>query len=326
LRRLLITGGAGFIGSHLADRLVAHGERVIAVDDLSTGRRANVAHLMNDRRFRLVVGSAADPALMDGLVKSCDAVVHLAAAVGVQLIREQRLRSLLTNASVSTVVLEAAARHGRPIMIASSSEVYGYNAPTPVSEDSPRVVGTAGDLRASYATAKAMEETLADAYAREHGLPLVTVRLFNTVGPRQRADYGMVLPKFVEEALACRPLRVYGDGLQTRCFAHVLDVVEALHELLGCPRAAGQVINVGSEEEVSILDLARRALAATGATTSIELVAYPDGFLEPRRRVPDTSKIRSLVGWAPRRDLDDTIRDVIEEHRGRNGRLLEAVG
>lgn len=315
----LVTGGAGFIGSHLCDLLAADGEDVIALDDLSTGRRANLAHLSD--RVTLVVGSAAEPARVDRLVAAVDVVVHLAAAVGVELIREQPLRSAMTNVAATSAVLEAALRHDRPVLVASSSEVYGYAAPVPVAEDALRVSGAAGDMRASYSAAKALEESLAMAAAHEHGLPVTVARLFNTVGPRQRSDYGMVIPRFAERALAGLPLRVYGDGRQTRCFAHVLDVVQALRGLAGNLAASGEVFNVGSQEEVSVIDLARRVMNGAGVTLPIELVPFPDDFREAGRRVPDIEKIGERIGWAPTRDLDTIIHDVLAEH----GRVPAAV-
>lgn len=310
----LITGGAGFIGSHLADRLVARGKHVVVLDDLSTGRRDNVAALTARRRFRLVVGSANNAALVDELVRSCDVVVHLAAAVGVELIRRQPLRSALTNTTTTTTVLDAAARHGKRVLIASSSEVYGYGAPVPVAETAERVLGAAGDMRTSYAASKALEESMALAWAYEHGLPVVVARLFNTAGPRQRFDYGMVLPRFVRRALTGRPLRVLGDGGQSRSFSHVLDVVEALQRLIESPGAACDVFNVGRSEEVTVLQLAERVMEATGTTGPVELVPYPHGFREARRRVPDVTKIRNCIGWTATRDLDSIIHDVIAEH------------
>jgi nucleoside-diphosphate-sugar epimerase len=313
--RFLVTGGAGFIGSHLCDLLVARGEAVVAVDDLSTGSRANVAQLTGNPRFRLVVGSAIDPRLMDRLVGEADVVVHLAAAVGVELIRSRPLRSARTNALATLTVLDMAVRHGRRVLLASSSEVYGYDAPVPVGEDAIRTSGAASDMRASYGAAKAFEESLALACAHEDGLPVVVARLFNTVGPRQRAQHGMVVPRFVEQALAGRPLRILGDGRQTRSFAHVLDVAEALRLLAEAP-ATGEVFNVGRPEEVSILELAQRIVAATGRAVPLELVPYPDDFCETRRRVPDVTRIRAHVGWESSRDLDTIIGDVVAERRG----------
>jgi UDP-glucose 4-epimerase len=309
----LVTGGAGFIGSHLCDLLIARGEEVVALDDLSTGRRVNLAPLADSPRFRLVVGSAADAPLVDDLARSCDVVVHLAAAVGVELIRRRPLESALSSVAATMTVLEAARRHERPILVASSSEVYGYAAPVPVGEDTERVSGGAKDARASYSASKALEESLAFACAREHGLPVVVARLFNTVGPRQRSDYGMVIPRFVEGALAGTPLRVYGDGSQTRCFAHVLDVVEALAGLAGNPAAAGDVFNVGSQEEVSVRELADRVMRAAGVQLPLELVPMADDFREARRRVPDIGRITARIGWRPERDLDSIIRDVLDE-------------
>jgi UDP-glucose 4-epimerase len=311
----LVTGGAGFIGSHLCDLLIARGATVVAVDDLSTGRRANVAQLARHERFRLVVGSATDARLMDRLVSESDIVVHLAAAVGVELIRSHPLHSARTNALATLTVLDQAVRHGRRVVLASSSEVYGYSAPAPVAETTLRTSGAANDMRASYGASKAFEESVALACAHEEGVPVVVARLFNTVGPRQRADHGMVIPRFVEHALARRPLRVLGDGRQTRSFGHVLDVVAALQLLSESPAATGEVFNVGRPEEVTILDLAQRILAATDRTVPVELVPYPDDFHESRRRVPDVTKIRDYVGWQPKRDLDTIIGDVVAERR-----------
>ena len=301
-----ITGGAGFIGSHLADRLIAHGHSVVAIDDLSTGRHANIVQLAGSRRFRFVAGSAADATAIDPLVQSCDVVIHLAAAVGSELIRAQPLRSALTNVTATSTVLETAARHGRPVVIASSSDVYGYDAAVPVREDAVRVTGTASDIRASHAAAKAFEESLALAWAHETGLPVVVARLFNTAGARQRADHGMVVPRFVEQARSGRRLQVLGDGLQTRCFAHVLDVVAALHALADSPAAAGEVFNVGSQDEVSVLELAERVMEALGVDRPIDFAPMPDGGGEPRRSVPDIAKIADCVGWAPSRARSTT--------------------
>lgn len=309
----LVTGGAGFIGSHLCDLLVARGDEVVALDDLSTGRRLNLAQLADSPRFRLVLGSTADPALVGDLTRSCDVVVHLAAAVGVDLIRRRPLHSALSSVAGTMTVLEAARHHERPLLISSSSEVYGYSAPLPVPEDAQRVSGVATDLRASYSASKALEESLALACAHEDGLPVVVARLFNTVGPRQRSDYGMVIPRFVDHALAGTPLRVYGDGRQTRCFAHVLDVVEALAALAGNPAAAGDVFNVGSQDEISVRELAERVMRAAGVQLPLELVPFADDFHEARRRVPDIAKVAARVGWRPARDLDTIIRDVLAE-------------
>ena len=314
--RYLVTGGAGFIGSHLCDLLVARGDHVVALDDMSTGRHVNVAQLAGEDRFRLVVGCATDALLMDRLVAEADVVIHLAAAVGVELIRSRPLRSARVNALATMTILEQATRHGRRVLLASSSEVYGYSAPAPVSEDTVRSGGAADDMRASYGATKAFEESVGLACAHEQGLPVVIARLFNTVGPRQRADHGMVIPRFVERALARRPLRVLGDGRQTRSFAHVRDVVDGLRMLAEAPRATGEVFNVGRPEETSILDVAARVQVAAGWSGPLEFVPYPDDFRESRRRVPDVTKIRTLVGWQPTRDLDTIIRDVVAERTG----------
>jgi UDP-glucose 4-epimerase len=313
--RHLVTGGAGFIGSHLAQRLVASGDEVVALDDLSTGSTTNVAPLIDRPGFRLVIGCASDRALVDRLVAGCDTVFHLASAVGVDLILEHPLPSLESNVLSSLAVLDAAARHCRPLILASSSEVYGYHAPIPSPEDASRDIGSASDVRSSYAAAKALSESLAIAHVQAHRLHATIVRVFNTTGPRQRPEQG-VLPRFVQAALAGRPLRVLGDGSQTRCFAHVADVVDALHRLSRLPRAPGEIYNVGSQEEVTMLALAQRIVRATGAGVPIDIAGYRDGFREPLRRIPDTRKLTAATGWRPAHELDAVIGDVIDAARG----------
>lgn len=313
--RYLITGGAGFIGSHVAESLLERGDRVTLLDNLSTGTRDNLAHV--EGRATLVHGSVLDALLVDELIAESDVVVHLAAAVGVRLIVEKPLRSLLTNIRGSETVLEAAHRYRAKVLLASTSEIYGKNSDTPFKEDHDRVLGSPKVSRWAYSTSKAVDEILGFAYHRERGLPTVIARLFNTVGPRQTGSYGMVLPRFVAQALAGEDLTVYGDGSQSRCLCHVADVVDALLLLLDEPRAEGDVFNVGSTEEVTIVDLARRVIDATGSSSTIRFVpydeAYEEGFEDMARRVPDTSKIRDLVGWSPRFDLDQIIKDVVDD-------------
>lgn len=315
--RYLITGGAGFIGSHLAEALLADGHEVVVLDNLSTGRSKNLAEVGD--RIRFVHGSVLDSLLVDDLVSAADVVVHLAAAVGVQLIVDRPLHSLITNIRGSETVLEAAHRYRRKVLLASTSEVYGKGSGRAFAEEDDRVLGSTKISRWSYSTSKAVDEVLAFAYHRERGLPTVVVRLFNTVGPRQSAAYGMVLPRLVEQAIAGRPLTVYGDGRQTRCFCHVTDVVMALLALVEEPTAEGDVFNVGSTEEVSILQLAHRVIAATGSSSSVRFVpyeqAYEQGFEDMRRRVPDISKIRDAVGWEPRRTLNEILSEVVTAAR-----------
>jgi len=313
----LVTGGAGFIGSHLADALLARGERVVALDNLSTGRLENLAAAVLEPDFLFMHGSVLDELMVDELVRDCDVVVHLAAAVGVKLVMEHPLRSFTTNIRGTAVVMEAAHRYRRPVLLASTSEIYGKNGAGPLAETHDRVLGSPSVTRWAYSTAKAVDEVLAYAYHRERGLPTTVVRLFNTVGPRQSPAYGMVIPRFVRQALAGEPLTVYGDGHQTRCFGHVSDAVAAILGLLGRGEAVGDVFNVGSQEEVSILELARRVVSRTDGSSPLRMVpydeAYGDGFEDMARRVPDTSKLRGLLGWAPTWGLDAILDEMIAE-------------
>lgn len=317
--RVLVTGGAGFIASHLADHLLELGHVVVALDDLSTGRLANVEHLRGRPDFELVVGSILDPDLVDNAVGRSDMVFHLAAAVGVELIVSQPLQSLATNIRGAEIVFEKANHYRTPVLVTSSSEIYGKNRSDRLHEDDDRILGSPLKSRWAYSEAKAIDEILAYTYWKEKGLPTVIVRLFNTVGPRQTGAYGMVIPRFVGQALRHEPITVYGDGLQTRCFCYVGDIVTALAALLGRPEAFGRVFNLGSDDEVSIGDLAQIVLAETGSPSDIRFVAYEDayeeGFEDMARRVPDTSRARELVGFRPTVGLRDIIRLVIEEQR-----------
>ena len=318
-RTYLITGGAGFIGSHLVESLLARGDLVIALDNLSTGRLRNLDAVGQHPNFRFVHGSVLDELVVDELVHESDVVVHLAAAVGVRLIVEKPLRSFTTNIRGSETVIEAAHRYRRRILLASTSEVYGKNGNggVPLIEDADRLLGSPSISRWAYSTAKVVDEILAYAYHRERGLETTVARLFNTVGPRQSPAYGMVIPRLVRQAVRGEPLTVYGDGRQTRCFCHVADVVDGLLRLLDEPRSYGEVFNIGSQEEVSILDLAHRIVERAGTSSPIELVpyeqAYASGFEDMRRRVPDTTKMRSLTGWSPSRALDDILAETIVE-------------
>ena len=314
--RALITGGAGFIGSHLTEALVMQGHEVVALDDLSTGQAENVATLATSPAFRLVVGSVTDARVVEPLVEQVDVVFHLAAAVGVKLVCEAPIRTIHTNVDGTAVVLAAAERYRRRVLVASTSEVYGKNDQLPYSEDANLVLGPPDKTRWGYATSKLLDEFLALGYAREHGLPVTVVRLFNTVGPRQSSRYGMVLPNFVRWALANEPIVVHGDGTQTRSFTWVGDVVWAMTTLMKEPRAAGEVFNIGNGEEISIRDLATRVCERTGSSSAVRYVPYEQAFdrsfEDMPRRVPDISKIRRLLGYEPRVRLDGIIDSVIE--------------
>ena len=317
--RVLVTGGAGFIGSHLTERLLADGHEVCILDDLSTGRLESIAHLVDDPRVDWRLGSVLDPATVAAAMAGCDHVAHLAAAVGVRLVVEQPLASLDTNLRGSLTVLEEAHRVGARVLFTSSSEVYGRNAQDRLHEDDDRRIGAPQVSRWSCSEAKAVVESLLHAHHRQSGLETVTVRLFNTVGPRQTGLYGMVVPRLVTQALRGDPLTVYGDGSATRCFCHVDDVVDALVGLLAHPDATGRVFNVGSTEEVSVDELAHRIRAITGSASKIEYVpyeqAYGPDFEEMPRRVPDTTRIETLLGWAPTYDLDGILRAVVADLR-----------
>lgn len=321
MQRALVTGGAGFIGSHLVERLVERGDHVTVLDDLSTGRRENLAALPEHARFGLVEGSVLDEALVARLVAESDVVYHLAAAVGVDWVLRYPLRSLETNIQGTEHVLRACAEHGLRVLIASTSEVYGKNNKDALAEDDDRVLGSARLSRWFYASAKAIDEAFALAYWHERQLPVRVVRLFNTVGPRQTGVYGMVVPRFVRWALRGEPLRVYGDGEQTRCFTNVHDVVRALLALVDTPAAAGEIFNIGQPNEIRIVDLARRVIELTESQSEISLVRYDDkdaygeravGYEDMRRRVPDAGKLFEYTGFRPSIGLDQTLREVID--------------
>lgn len=313
--RVLITGGAGFIGSHLADACLERGDEVVVIDDLSTGSRDNVRHLLNDSRFRFIVDTVQNYSRLAELTDSCDVVFHLAGIVGVKLVIESPVRTIEANLQNTENVLKAASRTGKKVLLTSTSEVYGLSDQVPFSEDGNLVLGPTTKGRWSYGCSKALNEFLALAYWREKTLPTIVARLFNTVGPRQSGRYGMVVPTLVTQAIAGEPLTVYGDGTQTRCFTHVADVVAALLKLVDHEETVGEVFNVGSNEEVSILTLAERIKQLTGSDSAIVSIPYNDayeaGFQDMPRRVPDISKIAALVGFTPKHDLNDALRHVI---------------
>lgn len=321
---ILITGGAGFIGSHLAERLITEGHSVTIVDDLSTGSLDNLADLAGSNRMTFVEGDILDKPLIDDLVQQADTVIHLAAAVGVKLIMDEPSRSILTNVNGTENVLRACIPGKTPVFVASTSEVYGKATKFPFNEDDDLTIGATRNLRWCYASAKQLDEFLALAFAREHGLPATILRFFNTTGPRQTGRYGMVLPSFVMAALEGRPLMVHGTGQQSRCFGHVADVVEAMMRLLDCPEAVGQVFNVGNDQEVTIQGLAEQVIAATGSSSEIQLIpydqVYPEGFEDMARRVPDVSKLKKFTGFRPERPLSQIISDIVAEKRAAAGK------
>lgn len=317
--KVFITGGAGFIGSHLSERLLDAGDRVLVLDDLSTGAMANIESLIGRPGYEYRIGSVTDAPLVAELVDRCDVTIHLAAAVGVRLIVERPVHTIETNVHGTEVVLNAVARKGKPILLASTSEVYGKSRKVPFSEDDDLVMGATVHARWAYACSKALDEWLALAYHRDKGVPVTIVRLFNTVGPRQTGRYGMVLPTFAAQAVAGEPITVYGTGEQTRCFAHVRDAVTAIEALLHEPSAVGEVFNIGSDREVSINELAELVRRAAESDSPIVHVpydeAYTEGFEDMLRRVPDVSKLERTVGYKPRTTLEEIVADVVTEQR-----------
>jgi len=320
--KALITGGAGFIGSHLADELIESGNEVIVLDNLSTGRIENILHLEGNKNFTFVEGTILNEYLVDKLVERCDAVFHLAAAVGVELVVKKPLESLVTNIKGSEIVLEMAHRYHKKILITSTSEIYGKNTNGPLKEDDDRILGSPLKVRWGYSTAKAVDEMLAYIYWKQKRVPSIIVRLFNTVGPRQTGAYGMVIPRFINQALNGEPITVYGDGKQSRCFLHVKDAVDCLIKLMENKDAIGNVYNIGSQEEVTIEQLAKKVIELTNSKSRIVYIpydkAYEEGFEDMQRRVPDITKIKKLIGFKPTINLTGIIQSVVEYYKNNN--------
>ncbi|CAB4659157.1 MAG: NAD-dependent epimerase/dehydratase family protein [Actinobacteria bacterium] len=314
--RVLVTGGAGFIGSHLCDRLIADGHQVCVLDNLETGQLSNLEGAQASGQLAFINGSVLDAPLVERLVSENDFTYHLAAAVGVFNILDKPLASLMTNIRGTENVLDASLKHSRPVLIASSSEVYGKNISDSLQEDDSRILGSPLMLRWSYSQAKAIDETLAFAFYQDANLQVRIVRFFNTVGPRQLGAYGMVVPRFVEAALANKDIQIYGDGNQTRCFGHVADIIDALIAVTSTDKTIGTVVNIGNSEEISINDLASKIIAATGSASKVVHVSYEQaykvGFEDMERRVPNIDRIKELTGWAPKRNLETIIKDVAD--------------
>jgi len=320
---VLITGGAGFIGSHLAEELIRRGNKVCVVDDLSTGNLDNIQHLQGNGRLSLVFGSVLDRYLMERLVEESDVIYHLAAAVGVKYIMEHPLKAIQTNVHGTEMILELASKRKQKLMLASTSEVYGKDGGVPYKESGNRLMGATTTSRWSYACTKALDEFMALAYFKEREVPVVIARFFNTCGPKQAGQYGMVIPRFVRNALLGKPIVVYGDGTQTRCFTYIGDVVRAVITLMETEEAIGEVFNVGNTQEIQISELAQKVVELTGSSSKIEYMSYKDaygeGFEDMQRRVPDISKIRNLIGWQPEVNLDELLQKVIAYERAVSG-------
>ena len=317
--KYLITGGAGFIGSHLSDALINRGDQVVVLDNLTTGNKSNIEHLLTHQNFKLIEGSILDTKLVDQTIQSADHVLHFAAAVGVFNIVNKPLDSLTTNLRGTENILEAASKHNKEVLIASSSEIYGKNVSGPLNEESDRIVGSPLKSRWSYSEAKAIDESMAQFYHLEKGLKTRIIRLFNTVGPRQVGYYGMVVPRFVSAALKNEPLTVYGAGTQSRCFCHVYDAIGGILAVIDSPATIGDVFNIGNNFEVTIEELAQQVIKGTGSQSTITKTpydtAYNPGFEDMQRRIPDISKIERIVGWTPKLSLDTIISDVADHLR-----------
>lgn len=317
--KTLLTGGAGFVGSHLAAELLGRGHEVFVLDNLSTGRLENLRHIQSNTGLHLKEGDILDAQILEPLVRECDEVYHMAAAVGVRLIMEKPVETIMTNVRGAENILELCRKHSKKIFIASTSEIYGKNKNGPLGEDDDRILGSTKKQRWAYANTKTLDEFLAFAYHQTYGLPVVIARLFNTVGPRQTGRYGMVIPNFVRSALDGKPINVYGTGDQTRCFAHVSDVIQGLVGLMEHPEAVGDVFNVGNDEETSIAEVAKRVKKMTGSSSEIRYIpyeeAYGEGFEDMERRVPNLAKIKGLIGYEPQSKLDDILASVIKYFR-----------
>lgn len=314
--KILITGGAGFIGSHLTEELLKKGYSVSIIDNLSTGRMENLQSCLANDNLKFIEGDIQDEEILDKLVQDCDAVYHLAAAVGVKLIADQPVRTIETNIGGTENILDLANKYAKKILLASTSEVYGKNESVPFSEDDDLVLGSTKYSRWSYACSKAIDEFLGLAFYQEYNLPVTIARFFNTIGPRQTGEYGMVVPRFVQQALDGQPLQIFGDGRQTRCFTDVSDVVRAVTALMDCPDAVGRVFNIGSEKEISIEGLAKRILQLTGSKSEKKYVPHEEAYGRPiedmKRRVPDISRINETTGWMPQIGLDESLKKIIE--------------
>ncbi len=317
--KILITGGAGFVGSHLADKLINEGHQITVIDDLSTGRYQNVAHLEGQENFRLIIDTVLNEKLMEELIRDTDRVFHMASAVGVRLIMEHPVKTIETIFRGTDVVLGFCSRYRKRVLVPSTSEVYGKGISVPFKEEDDLLTGSTDKHRWAYACAKTLDEFLALAHWKETRLQVVVVRLFNTVGPRQTGQYGMVVPNFVKAAIKGEDLTVHGDGSQSRCFGHVLDVIEGLTKVIETPECFGQVVNLGNAEEVTIKGLAEKAIAMTGSESQIKYIpyeeAYGEGFEDMQRRVPSLEKAKRLIGYQPTRTLEDIINDVAEQFR-----------
>ncbi len=313
---IFITGGAGFIGSHLSEKMLSEGNQVTVLDNLSTGKLKNIAHLRKNKNFKFVLGSILNKELLEDIIKKCDQIYHLAAAVGVKYIIDNPLESLRTNIGGTENVLELANKFKKKVLVASTSEIYGKSEDLPFSEESDRLLGSTHISRWSYSSAKAIDEFLALAFYREKKLPVVIVRFFNTVGPRQTGQYGMVIPRFIKNALLNHPISIFGDGNQSRCFADVSDIINAITKLMSCKEAEGRIFNVGSTEEISITDLAKKIKKATNSNSRIDYIkyedAYEDGFEDMQKRMPDLTRVKETIGYEPQINLDQIIQRVVD--------------